>query len=57
MVENTGNIVAVKEILGHSSLEMTMRYAHPSDSLKKAVESLSVYYPSEGPKREFKKHL
>ena len=41
MVENTGNIVAVKEILGHSSLDMTMRYAHPNDSLKGAVESLT----------------
>jgi len=41
MIENGANIVAVKEILGHSSLEMTMRYAHPEDSLKDAVESLS----------------
>jgi len=42
MVENTGNIVAVKEILGHSSIDMTMRYAHPSESLKDAVESLCL---------------
>jgi len=46
MLENSGNIVAVKEILGHSSLDMTMRYAHPNDSLKGAVESLTVK-PSE----------
>ena len=44
MNEVTGNIVAVNKILGHSSLQMTMRYAHPEDSLKEAVESLSVYF-------------
>ncbi|HBO1386955.1 TPA: tyrosine-type recombinase/integrase, partial [Pseudomonas aeruginosa] len=27
---NGGNILALKEILGHSSLNMTMRYAHLS---------------------------
>ncbi len=41
MIENGANIVAVKEILGHSSLDMTMRYAHPEDSLKDAVEKLA----------------
>jgi len=41
MIENGANIVAVKEILGHSSLDMTMRYAHPGDSLKDAVEKLA----------------
>jgi len=40
----TGNIVAVSKILGHSSLQMTRRYAHPQDSLKEAVESLSEYF-------------
>ncbi|MCZ6638783.1 MAG: site-specific integrase, partial [Candidatus Dadabacteria bacterium] len=44
MNEVTGNIVAVNKILGHSSLQMTMRYAHPEDSLKETVESLSVYF-------------
>lgn len=44
MVGGTGNIVAVKEILDHSSLEMTMRYAHPHDSLLEAVNALSTYY-------------
>jgi site-specific recombinase XerD len=40
MIENGANIVAVKEILGHSSLDMTMRYAHPQDSLKDAIEGI-----------------
>jgi len=40
MIEKGANIVAVKEILGHSCLDMTMRYAHPGDSLKNAVEKL-----------------
>ncbi|MEE8043585.1 MAG: site-specific integrase, partial [Thermodesulfobacteriota bacterium] len=44
MNESTGNIVAVNKILGHSSLQTTMRYAHPQDSLKEAVESLSGYF-------------
>jgi len=42
MIENGANIVAVKEILGHSSLDMTMRYAHPGDSVKDAVEKLAL---------------
>lgn len=43
MVEANVPIVAVKEILGHSSLETTMRYAHPTDSLKDAVEALATH--------------
>jgi len=42
MVENTGNIVAVNKILGHADLKTTMRYAHPENSLKQAVESLAI---------------
>jgi site-specific recombinase XerC len=44
MVESTGNIVAVNKILGHADFKTTMRYAHPHDSLKDAVESLTSYY-------------
>jgi len=40
MIENGANIVAVKEILGHSSLEMTMRYAQPDNALREAVDTL-----------------
>jgi len=42
MIENGANIVAVSRILGHSDIKITMRYAHPEDSLKDAVESLTV---------------
>jgi len=41
MLEAGANIVDVAKILGHSSLKMTMRYAHPEDSLKSAVEGLT----------------
>src|SRR5690554_7371805 len=40
MIELGSSIVAVKEILGHSSLDMTMRYAHPNESLRSALEGL-----------------
>lgn len=40
MVESGANIVAVSRILGHADLRTTMRYAHPDDSLKDAVEKL-----------------
>ncbi len=43
MVESNANIVAVKEILGHADLKTTMRYAHPQDSLKDAVEKLAIF--------------
>jgi hypothetical protein len=42
MVELGFSIVAVKEILGHSTLDMTMRYAHPNESLRTALEGLSA---------------
>ncbi len=44
MVENTGNIVAVSKILGHADIKTTMRYAHPDNSLKEAVESLNASF-------------
>lgn len=45
MIESGASIVAVSRILGHSDLKTTMRYAHPEDSLKDAVESLTEYKP------------
>ena len=41
-LESGANIVAVKEILGHSSLDRTMRYAHPEKSTIDAVEKLAT---------------
>jgi integrase len=41
MIEYGASIVAVSRILGHADLKTTMRYAHPEDSLKEAVESLT----------------
>ena len=41
MLENTGNIVAVSKIMGHANIKTTMRYAHPDQSLREAVESLN----------------
>lgn len=41
MIEHGASIVAVSRILGHADLKTTMRYAHPEDSLKEAVESLT----------------
>lgn len=44
MIELGASIVAVKEILGHASLDMTMRYSHPNESLKTALEGLSTCF-------------
>ena len=41
MIEAGASIVAVSKILGHSDLKMTMRYSHPEDSLKIAIETLA----------------
>lgn len=43
MIEKGANIVAVSRILGHSDLKTTMRYAHPDDSLREAVEKVSTF--------------
>jgi len=41
MIEAGASIVAVSKILGHSDIKMTMRYTHPDNSLRDAVEFLS----------------
>ncbi len=43
MIETGASIVAVSKILGHSTLSMTMRYAHPENSLIEAVEKLANF--------------
>jgi len=41
MIEAGASIVAVSRILGHADLKTTMRYAHPENSLKEAIELLT----------------
>ena len=44
MVENNLDLVVVQEILGHKSIQSTMRYAHPVPERKKrAIEFLNDY--------------
>jgi site-specific recombinase XerD len=43
MVESGVNIIVISKILGHSDIKTTMRYAHPEDSLKQALESLGDF--------------
>jgi len=43
MIEAGVNIVSVNKILRHADLKTTMRYAHPEDSLKDAVEKLGNF--------------
>jgi len=43
MVENRANIVAVRRVLGHADINTTMRYVHPDDSLRDAVEKLANF--------------
>ena len=45
MVETGTNLAAVSKILGHSSIQMTMRYAHPTpENMRLAVEKLGEFY-------------
>ncbi len=52
MVMSGVDLVTVKEILGHSSIEMTMRYSHPTTdgkmSAAKALEKQMTGY-NKGP--------
>ena len=53
MVMGGVDLVTVKEILGHSRIEMTMRYAHPtSENKRKAVAVLdSIFRKRPGTKQ------
>ena len=43
MIESGANIVAVSKILGHSDIKTTMRYTHPENSVKEAIDALANY--------------
>src|ERR1700758_5195346 len=43
MAESGIGIDKVSKILGHSSIQMTMRYSHPDNSLREAVEALANF--------------
>lgn len=43
MVESDIKIDKVSKILGHSNIQMTMRYSHPDNSLREAVEALANF--------------
>jgi len=48
MVMGGIDLVTVKEILGHSTIEMTMRYAHPTpENKRKAVEILGLVFEAQ----------
>lgn len=49
MIESGASIVAVSKILGHSNLTMTLRYSHPDNSLKEAVEKLANFETNYSP--------
>lgn len=50
MVNAGVDIVTVKEILGHSSIEMTMRYAHPTpENRRRAVDVLADIFGDKPP--------
>lgn len=54
MVRNGIDLVTVSKILGHSSIQMTMRYAHPTpENMQRAVDSLgSIFLKSAEEKQE-----
>lgn len=44
MVLGGADLATVKEILGHSTIEMTIRYSHPTPGSKlKAVNALGIF--------------
>ena len=53
MVEAGIDLVTVSKILGHSSIQMTMRYAHPTpENMRLAVRKLGEFFEKSGKKAE-----
>ena len=53
MVEAGIDLVTVSRILGHSSIQMTMRYAHPTpENMRLAVRKLGEFFEKSGKKPE-----
>jgi len=48
LIEHGVNLITVKELFGHSSVEITQRYTHPNEALKKeAVAALVSPAPAD----------
>lgn len=58
MVLGGADLASVKEILGHSTIEMTMRYSHPTPESKlKAVNALGIFKTEYSQNEEYTKTL
>jgi hypothetical protein len=45
MIEAGVDLVTVSKILGHSTIQMTMRYAHPTpENMQRAVDRLQTLF-------------
>lgn len=48
MIEAGVDLVTVSKILGHASIQMTMRYAHPTpENMRRAIEHLAESFGSD----------
>lgn len=53
MVLGGADLVTVKEILGHSTIEMTMRYSHPTpESKQRALAGLAEFLEEDNETQE-----
>ncbi|MBN2243100.1 MAG: site-specific integrase [Acidobacteria bacterium] len=53
MIESGADLVTVSQIAGHSTIQMTMRYVHPSEGTQRAaVEKLAEFFRETGNKAE-----
>lgn len=49
MIETGADLVTVSKILGHATIQMTMRYCHPTpENMRRAVEKLSEVFKESG---------